>query len=225
MNIRYEFDYDFLLAVGLGVDAFSVAIGIGAANQQKVVGAGFAAFPRFRSFSVCHAAYRLAGRFDGGRYEFRLLITGLLLRSWLLVGGKMIWEGFEKESDEQKTDQTRGWPLFLLSIATSIDALAVGFSFSLLKTAHLISGGDHRCCLFYDDGSRYDFRQRAGADFRQESGDSGRSGFDRYRREDTDGTYRLKAQGPRITPGGGARCKENIPIATRYPRQRGHKKG
>jgi len=50
-----------------------------------------------------------------------------------LVGGKMIWEGFGKESDEEKTDQTRGWPLLLLSIATSIDALAVGFSFSILK--------------------------------------------------------------------------------------------
>ncbi|MFA7175877.1 MAG: manganese efflux pump MntP family protein, partial [Smithellaceae bacterium] len=49
-------------------------------------------------------------------------------------GGKMIREGFEKEKDEEKADQTLGWPLFLLSIATSIDALAVGFSFSLLKT-------------------------------------------------------------------------------------------
>jgi putative Mn2+ efflux pump MntP len=49
------------------------------------------------------------------------------------IGGKMIREGFSKESDEEKADQTRGWPLLLLSIATSIDALAVGFSFSLLK--------------------------------------------------------------------------------------------
>ncbi len=51
----------------------------------------------------------------------------------VLVGVKMIWEGFEKESDEEKADQTRGWPLLLLSIATSIDALAIGFSFSVLK--------------------------------------------------------------------------------------------
>jgi putative Mn2+ efflux pump MntP len=46
----------------------------------------------------------------------------------------MIREGFEKEKDEEKTDRTKGIPLLLLSIATSIDALAVGFSFSLLKT-------------------------------------------------------------------------------------------
>jgi manganese efflux pump family protein len=49
----------------------------------------------------------------------------------------MIREGWEKESDEEKDDQTRGWPLLVLSIATSIDALAVGFSFSLLKTTIL----------------------------------------------------------------------------------------
>jgi putative Mn2+ efflux pump MntP len=49
------------------------------------------------------------------------------------VGGKMIWEGFGKKSDEEKADQTKGLPLLLLSIATSIDALAVGFSISVLK--------------------------------------------------------------------------------------------
>lgn len=46
----------------------------------------------------------------------------------------MIREGFEKERDEEREDQTRGWPLLLLSVATSIDALAVGFSFSVLKS-------------------------------------------------------------------------------------------
>ena len=85
----------------------------------------------------------------------------------------------------RKADQTKGMPLLLLSIATSIDALAVGFSLFSLENRPFISRGDHRCCLFYDDGSRYDFRQRTGADIRQESGDPGRSGFDRHRREDT----------------------------------------
>ena len=39
-----------------------------------------------------------------------------------------------EEKEGERGDQTRGWPLLLLSIATSIDALAVGFSISLLKT-------------------------------------------------------------------------------------------
>jgi putative Mn2+ efflux pump MntP len=122
----------FILAVGLGVDAFSVAIGIGAINDKK-------------SWAP---VLRLATAF--GLFQFVMPIIGWLAGQtvveiiasfdhWIafallaLVGGKMIWEGFEKESDEKKADQTRGWPLFLLSIATSIDALAVGFSFSILK--------------------------------------------------------------------------------------------
>jgi putative Mn2+ efflux pump MntP len=122
----------FILAVGLGVDAFSVAIGIGATNNKK-------------SWAP---VLRLAAAF--GIFQFVMPIIGWLagltvvevmasFDHWIafallaLVGGKMIWEGFEKESDEKKADQTRGWPLFMLSIATSIDALAVGFSFSILK--------------------------------------------------------------------------------------------
>lgn len=121
-----------LLAVGLGVDAFSVAIGIGSASNKK-------------SWAP---VLRLAGAF--GLFQFVMPLVGWLAGStvveiigdfdhWIafallaFIGGKMIWEGFEKESDKEKADQTKGLPLFLLSIATSIDALAVGFSFSILK--------------------------------------------------------------------------------------------
>ncbi len=37
-----------------------------------------------------------------------------------------------KDSDTPLIDFSRGWPLFLASLATSIDALAVGFSFALM---------------------------------------------------------------------------------------------
>jgi putative Mn2+ efflux pump MntP len=121
-----------ILAVGLGVDAFSVAIGIGAAHDKK-------------SWAPI---LRLAAAF--GIFQFVMPIVGWMagltvveiiasFDHWIafallaLVGGKLIWEGFETEKEEKKTDQTRGWPLLMLSIATSIDALAVGFSFSVLK--------------------------------------------------------------------------------------------
>ncbi len=120
------------LAVGLGVDAFSVAIGIGATNDKK-------------SWAP---VLRLAAAF--GLFQFVMPIAGWLagltvveiissFDHWIafallaLVGGKMIREGFVKEDNEEKGDQTRGWPLLILSIATSIDALAAGFSFSVLK--------------------------------------------------------------------------------------------
>jgi putative Mn2+ efflux pump MntP len=128
----------FLLAIALGVDAFSVAIGIGAANVKK-------------SWSP---VLRLASAF--GMFQFIMPIIGWLAGltivniiagydHWVAfallgyIGGKMIWEGFETEKEEEKSDQTKGLPLLLLSIATSIDSLAVGFSFSVLKTPILFS--------------------------------------------------------------------------------------
>jgi len=126
-----------LIAVGLGIDAFSVAIGIGATNNR-------------RSWAP---VLRLATAF--GLFQFAMPIIGWLagltvvemissFDHWIafallaLVGGKMILEGFEKEKDEAMVDQTLGWPLLMLSVATSIDALAVGFSFSVLKNPILL---------------------------------------------------------------------------------------
>lgn len=123
----------FIIAVGLGVDAFSVAIGIGASNVKK-------SWP---------PVLRLASAF--GIFQFVMPIIGWLAGLTVVniisdydhwaafallayVGVKMIREAFQEEKDEEKTDRTTGMPLLLLSIATSIDALAVGFSFSLLKT-------------------------------------------------------------------------------------------
>jgi manganese efflux pump family protein len=123
----------FIIAVGLGIDAFSVAISIGAANITK-------SWP---------PVLRLASAF--GLFQFAMPIIGWLAGltivnfiagydHWVafvlltFVGGKMIREAFQEEKDEEKVDRTTGIPLLLLSIATSIDALAVGFSFSLLKT-------------------------------------------------------------------------------------------
>lgn len=51
----------------------------------------------------------------------------------VLVGGHMLWEALQAGSKPvEAADPTRGWKLFFLSIATSIDALAVGVSFSML---------------------------------------------------------------------------------------------
>lgn len=123
----------FLVAVALAVDAFSVAIGLGASNDQK----------------SWKPVLRLASSF--GFFQFAMPVLGWLAGltivdiiavydHWiaftllLYVGGKMIWEGLRLKTEEKKSDQTCGLPLLLLSVATSIDALAVGFSFSILKT-------------------------------------------------------------------------------------------
>jgi putative Mn2+ efflux pump MntP len=51
-----------------------------------------------------------------------------------LVGGHMIRESFHSETDKKdKNDPTKGITLVVLSVATSIDALAVGLSLSILN--------------------------------------------------------------------------------------------
>ena len=48
------------------------------------------------------------------------------------IGGKMIFESREMKPEKKKGDPTRGWTLVGLSVATSIDALAVGLSMAML---------------------------------------------------------------------------------------------
>jgi putative Mn2+ efflux pump MntP len=53
-----------------------------------------------------------------------------------LVGGKMLWEAARQgASARPAADPTRGWRLVTLSVATSIDALAVGLSLALLRVS------------------------------------------------------------------------------------------
>ena len=48
------------------------------------------------------------------------------------IGGKMIVEAFQLRENDSQKDPTKGMLIIILSIATSIDALAIGFSLALL---------------------------------------------------------------------------------------------
>ena len=89
------------------------------------------------------AVLRLATAF--GLFQFVMPILGWLLGRtvvsyiadydhWIafglltIVGIRMIKEYFDKDDKERFKDPTKGWTLLVLSIATSIDALAVGVS-------------------------------------------------------------------------------------------------
>lgn len=120
-----------LIAVGLAMDASAVSLAAAAA--------GFAKDAR--------AVFRLAFHF--GLFQFLMPVIGWFMGisfvgyfksfdHWIafgllaFVGGRMIKEGFDTESEESKKDPSRGMTMVMLSIATSIDALAVGLSFALL---------------------------------------------------------------------------------------------
>jgi manganese efflux pump family protein len=122
------------LAIGLGMDAFAVAAAIGLALGRLT----------FRP------VFRLSWHF--GFFQFLMPVLGWMAGQtvsryitsydhWVAFGllvavaGKMIYEAFEVESFSGKSDPTRGWSLLVLSVATSIDALAVGLSMAMLKVS------------------------------------------------------------------------------------------
>ena len=54
-----------------------------------------------------------------------------------LIGGKMLFEAIKRKDREEKADPSSGYVLLTLSVATSIDALAVGVGFSFLRVVIL----------------------------------------------------------------------------------------
>jgi putative Mn2+ efflux pump MntP len=125
----------FIIAVGLGMDAFSVAVGVGASGRRLTYG------PVLRlslAFGLFQFIMPLAGWLAGMTVaawiaDFDHWIAFILLA---FVGGKMIWESFHGDGRaESAVDPTKGLTLLMLAVATSIDALAVGLSFAFLKIA------------------------------------------------------------------------------------------
>lgn len=125
-----------VIAVGVSADAFAVALGKGL-HMRRLTARGAATIAL--SFGFFQALMPVLG-WALGR-GFRDWITpvdhwvafGLLT----LVGGKMLWEAFSGGADEEEdNDGTVGLrELVVLSVATSIDALAVGISFAFLSVA------------------------------------------------------------------------------------------
>ena len=53
----------------------------------------------------------------------------------VFLGGKMLWQAAHLDAETPRGDPTRGWLLLTLSLATSIDALAVGLSLAFLRVS------------------------------------------------------------------------------------------
>ena len=125
------------IAVGLAMDAFAVSIAVGLTIGGVT--------PRH--------VFRVAFHF--GLFQFMMPILGWLAGStissyvadydhWLafgllsIIGGKMLLGAGSDAGEKTKPDPTRGWLLVVLSVATSIDALAVGLSMAFLRVSILL---------------------------------------------------------------------------------------
>ncbi len=119
------------MALGLAMDAFAVSVVTGSVYRELHI----------------RYALRLAMFFGGFQAVMPLVgsLAGIGLKTYIqpydhwiafgllaFVGGKMIYEAFEIKSAEKNLDPSDLMILLALSVATSIDALAVGVTLSLL---------------------------------------------------------------------------------------------
>lgn len=118
-----------LISIGLGSDAFSVALAAGA--QGFTARRVFRLAWHFGLFQFMMPVFgwlvgETAAKYIGGygRWFVLLLLAG--------IGIRMIIDGL-KNSPEKPPDLSRGLKMVGLAIGTSLDALGVGFGFGLLE--------------------------------------------------------------------------------------------
>jgi putative Mn2+ efflux pump MntP len=128
----------FLIAIGLAMDVFALSLGVGTSCYG----------------TSWHCRLRMA-------FHFGLFQGGMTLLGWLagkqisefiskfdhwvafallvFVGIRMLHSGFDPNGESHPVDPSRGMTLILLSLAASLDALAVGLSLAFLEGDILIS--------------------------------------------------------------------------------------
>jgi putative Mn2+ efflux pump MntP len=121
----------FGIALALAMDAFAVALAAGAVinplTRRHLFRLGF-------HFGLFQALMPIGG-----------WLVGMAVQKWIadydhwiafallaVVGVRMIREAFEEHEEKPVSDPTRGLTMVVLSVATSIDALAVGLSLAML---------------------------------------------------------------------------------------------
>lgn len=120
-----------LISIGLAMDAFAVSITSGTIMQKMHLRHVLRIALFFGAFQAIMPILGWLGGtlFSDAIKEFDHWIAFALLA---FIGGKMIKEAFDDDNDE-RFDPLNVYILFTLAIATSIDALAVGITFSVLS--------------------------------------------------------------------------------------------
>lgn len=128
-----------IIAIGLSADCFAVALSSGIASKHTA----FVKFLRFPlAFGIFQALMVVLG-WLAGRAIIDLISAydhWLAFALLVFIGGRMIWESFRKKSSEKARNYDSWFTLLALSIATSIDALAVGLSFAFLEVDIVTAG-------------------------------------------------------------------------------------
>lgn len=144
-----------LLGVGLAMDAFSVSMANGLSEPDMRKGrmctiagvfAGFQAFMPLLGWVCVHTVIRYFRAFEK-------FIPWLALTLLVFIGGKMLIDGFRNKELEGNNSGVGNGALLIQGIATSIDALSVGFTiagygwFMALTAAIIISVVTFLICM------------------------------------------------------------------------------
>jgi len=118
-----------LLGVGLAMDAFSVSMANGLhdphmnrAKSIKIAGT-FAVFQAVMPMTGWVCVHTIVELFS----SFEVFIPWIALALLGYIGGKMLLEGL-RGGEEEETSELGSGALFMQGVATSIDALSVGFT-------------------------------------------------------------------------------------------------
>ncbi len=127
----------FLLAVGVSMDAFAVAICKGLAMKKATLRAGAVVGGWFGGFQ---ALMPLIGFFLGSLFAEAIQAVDHWVAFGLLavIGGSMLKEGLEKGCDCEGHNADLSFKtMFVMAVATSIDALAVGISLAMAGNVNI----------------------------------------------------------------------------------------
>ena len=122
------------IAVGVAMDAFAVAVAVGVSLEsvtpRRTLRLAFH-FGLFQ-FVMPLIGWVIGRQMSGHTAGYDQLAAFALLS---LVGMKMLWDSRRPEGHTHRGDPTKGFMLIALSLATSLDALAVGMSLALLRVS------------------------------------------------------------------------------------------
>ncbi len=124
----------FLISVGLAMDAFAVSVsnGILLNNVRFQKAFRFGLFFGIFQFIMPLGGWLCAKNFKDAIESFDHWIAFILL---VLIGGKMFFDSFKNNDSDIRNDKNilSFYNMIMLSVATSIDALAVGVSFAFFS--------------------------------------------------------------------------------------------
>ena len=156
MQLSFLFFFNsILLGVGLAMDAFSVSLANGlneprmSRGKQCAIAGTFGLFQALMPLLgwVCvHTIVRYFRAFEHFIPWIALILLGY-------IGGKMLWEGIKGRDEEEARPGVGFAALMVQGVATSIDALSVGFTiadydlFSAVLEALIIAGVTFLICL------------------------------------------------------------------------------